>query len=367
MLADTFQNTGNYAEMLTATDRMKELAEDLHDDEAIGRAHECRGAALLLLGRITEAKAALDTAIELLERVGEVRGLRVALTNMGEARLLMGDLTGAIQVTRRAMDLGIKLREGRQRAFGHLNLAQLLLTAGEWDAAAEEIDRAEELAGTLGTGTIVGSVVLHTKGDLALRRGEWQEARRLLTVAEQEAAGTFQQVSDMARVDLAELDILEGQADDAYERLKALSDGETHTNAVAVLAWAQLERGEAVRALELTDAAERESREQGTVFYLPEVLRIKGLALVCLGRSRDARAIWDEGREWARQMPNPYCEARICREMGALDAREGSREPARRHLQEALSIFRGLGAGKDMERTEGDLAALERSPDVALG
>ncbi len=367
MLADAFQNTGGYAEMLAAAERMEELAANLQNDEALGRARERRGAALLLLGRIEEARAALETAIRLLERVGEVRGLRIALTNVGEALLLMGDLTEAVQVTRRAMELGVRLREGRKQAFTHLNLAQLLLTAGEWDGAAEQIDRADKLAELEGTGAIIGSVVLHTRGDLALRRGEWHEARRLLAAAAEQAAGTFQQVSDMAQVDLAELDILEGRADGANDRLMALLNPQSHANAVPVLAWAQLEQGETERALELTDAAERESREQKTVFYLPEVLRIKGAALARLGRNDEARAIWTEGQEWARRIPNPYCEARILRELGMLDRREGLREAARRHLQEALDIFHRLGAGKDVEGTERELAALERSADVARG
>ncbi len=64
-------------------------------------------------------------------------------------------------------------------------------------------------------------------------------------------------------------------------------------------------------------------------------------------------------------MPYPYSEARIVVELGLLDHQEGKADQAREQLQEALTIFQRLGAGKDIERTEQVLAALDRSADPA--
>jgi hypothetical protein len=45
-------------------------------------------------------------------------------------------------------------------------------------------------------------------------------------------------------------------------------------------------------------------------------------------------------------------EARILVELGLLDRQEGPEERAREQLEDALTIFRRLGAQKDMERVE---------------
>jgi len=49
----------------------------------------------------------------------------------------------------------------------------------------------------------------------------------------------------------------------------------------------------------------------------------------------------------------------------ALDAITAGLEQAQERLEGALMIFRRLGAGKDVERTEQELAALEGSADLA--
>jgi len=45
-----------------------------------------------------------------------------------------------------------------------------------------------------------------------------------------------------------------------------------------------------------------------------------------------------------------------------MHLQKGEPQPARERLEAALTIFRQLGAGKDVERAEHDLAALTRAP-----
>ena len=60
----------------------------------------------------------------------------------------------------------------------------------------------------------------------------------------------------------------------------------------------------------------------------------------------------------ARGMPYPYAEARLLHVYGLLHAEQGEPEPARERQEAALAIFRRLGARKDIERVEQDIAAL---------
>jgi hypothetical protein len=61
-------------------------------------------------------------------------------------------------------------------------------------------------------------------------------------------------------------------------------------------------------------------------------------------------------------MPNPYAEARLLQVYGMLLARCDKREPACTRLDEALAIFQRLGARKDNEQVEHDLAAIRLLP-----
>jgi hypothetical protein len=77
----------------------------------------------------------------------------------------------------------------------------------------------------------------------------------------------------------------------------------------------------------------------------------------------EAMTALDEACALARAMPYPHAEALILRELGQLSRRKGKAADARERLEEALAVFQRLGARKDVERTEQELAALDRSAD----
>jgi hypothetical protein len=57
-------------------------------------------------------------------------------------------------------------------------------------------------------------------------------------------------------------------------------------------------------------------------------------------------------------MPYPYAEARLLQLYGHLAAQLGELNDARRHLQEALSIFRQIEARRDIDGLTQWLSAL---------
>jgi tetratricopeptide (TPR) repeat protein len=153
---------------------------------------------------------------------------------------------------------------------------------------------------------------------------------------------------------LAELDIREGRPQEAHDRLVGLvpTEGANLPLLLPALSWAHLESGDPERALELASLAEGETRARQALLYLPEALRVKGMALARLDKVQDARAALSEGRVRAAAMPNPYTEARILVELGMLDRQEGHEERALEYLEEALAIFRRLGATSDVKSAE---------------
>jgi class 3 adenylate cyclase/tetratricopeptide (TPR) repeat protein len=357
-LVGAFQWQRRYGEMLAAAERAVELARAIGDERWRGGALERWGAALLLLGRVAESHEALTEAGALAETQNDLRLLSSAVASLAENRRVAGALDEALRRNEQALELSIRVGLTHRQMFDHLNRAEILTVTGQWENARAHLARAEEIAARRGTAAWTAPISLYHRGGLALREGNWRAAQGLFERAVQLARGANPEYLEYARAAGAELAIQEGRAEEARDRLQELVDqeGVNLPLLLPVLAWARLELGEAERALELAEEAEREARRRQTLLYLPEGLRIRGMALSRLGRTTEARSVLAEGRERAAAMPNPFTAARILVELGLLDRREGKEDRAKEHWEEALTIFRRLGARKDIERTEQELA-----------
>jgi tetratricopeptide (TPR) repeat protein len=298
----------------------------------------------------------------LLEGIGDLQWLSVAIGNLGWNRERAGDSIEALRLYQRALELFMRTGSVQHLMFTHLNLAALFLTIGEWEQTRKQIEHAGEIGRTHGAAAWVAPWLPLHLGTLALQKGELEEAAEQLCSAAGLAEGASPEVLEYAQASLAKLELLQGKPQEARNRLTGLAgeEGVDLPFLLPILARAYVELGEVGRGLELTERAEREARERGTLVYLPEILRIKGMALCRLGKTDEAKNALIEGRERAHQMPNPYIEASILVELGLLDRQEGKVGQAREQLQEALTIFRQLPAGKDIEWTEEALAQLAR-------
>ena len=78
------------------------------------------------------------------------------------------------------------------------------------------------------------------------------------------------------------------------------------------------------------------------------------------GHWQEAARALEEGLELTLRMPYPYAEARLLQVYGLMHAAMGERGPARERLEEALAIFRRLGAHKDVKRVEQVVTDLQR-------
>jgi ATP/maltotriose-dependent transcriptional regulator MalT len=172
------------------------------------------------------------------------------------------------------------------------------------------------------------------------------------------------QVLSWASATLAEVEILHGRADGARTRLLPLLDRPGVEGFFVVmlilptLAWAYLEAGEMREAERTIAQALHHIRAHDMRLLLVEALRVQALILIRQDARQDAEQIMLEGLGLAREMPNPYAEARLLHVYGRLCARQGEPAQARERLDAALAIFRRLGACKDIEQTEQLLSSL---------
>lgn len=161
---------------------------------------------------------------------------------------------------------------------------------------------------------------------------------------------------------MAELEVLTDRPDEAIRRLEergALEDADIKV--FPILAWAYLEAGAVERAEEVVAGAIDRARAGEQRFHLLEALRVEGMIRRRQGRLEEAeRAFW-EALELARDLPYPYAQARVLSDLGLLAAVRGDPHATRAYLEQALAIFRRLGAKKDTERTEQTLAGLARA------
>jgi hypothetical protein len=88
-----------------------------------------------------------------------------------------------------------------------------------------------------------------------------------------------------------------------------------------------------------------------------DALRVQAMVAARQEQWQEAEQALEEGIALARSMPYPYAEAWLLHLSGRLHVQVRKPETARERLTTALTIFQRLGARKDIEQVERDLAA----------
>jgi hypothetical protein len=104
------------------------------------------------------------------------------------------------------------------------------------------------------------------------------------------------------------------------------------------------------------------ARDQGRLVLLVDALRVMALVALRQGHYEEVEGACQEGLSLARRLGYPYGEARLLHLSGVLCAQTGQPGLAREHLEEALALFRGLGARRDSLLVERFLATLSQNP-----
>ena len=407
-LAHLFFATGRYREQLAAAERAMALARRLGHDQILVEAADRRGLALLMMSRVKEALQMLEEAQRLAEATSELDSLRRTLSNLARIHRDRGDLDRARTYLERALAVAHQQGDPAQVATLTSYRCELDFYQGAWERAWMDSGRALRMAREMGTSWSLGHVLVH-HAQLCLATGSQETARghleEMLSIpgvrgnsslhsqepwraggpaADRRVAGASTHVqrvlapnmlSILGHTDLhvlrpayrllAECDILEGQPETARARLLPLLDrpGLEEWDVTALLptlAWAHLDLGDPVQAEDTLALAFRRARAGNHRLALAEALRVQALLALRQERWVEAERALDEGLALAEQMPYPYAEGRLLHLYGRMHGRKGERGPALERLEAALMIFQRLGARRDMEQAQQDLAALPR-------
>jgi tetratricopeptide (TPR) repeat protein/transcriptional regulator with XRE-family HTH domain len=368
VLSDLYYMCMSLDQAVEAAERSIALARALADERALSTAQIQRGQSLKEMGRLADARLALEEGI----RLGEATTEWATLAFGYEALARLSFRSGDFAACRHAIDRAVEIAEQQGNPFQQVAMlgsrGLMALHWGDWAAARADLERSLRLSCEAGTLAISAFVPLKM-ALLCLARGEWAEAARLIDESmalPERDRHPFAAV--VAQALLAELDLREGRSAAARDRIHTLPPhvywGFWHEEVFAhgygpLLALAHLELGEPETAEQVVAETIARARDEGAPLILSEALRVAALIGLRQGRRAETAAHLEEALGVARRLSHPYQEARLLQVCGVIEARDSRREAARTSLAEALLIFRRLGASKDIAETERLLTALD--------
>jgi tetratricopeptide (TPR) repeat protein len=329
----------------------------------VARAEYHRANALQMLGQVGEAMRVSEETTAWAQDTGDPLILSDAFSAKGYIHIFRGEFDSASRSCQQSIAIAERLGDPFRVVIASTERHKLFLCRGEWVQARKSIEQVIATSVQLDE-TVIFTYAMLALGTLCLVEGLWEEADRHLGAAAAHAvrSGEMQGLRHATRA-LAELAVLEGQPDAAVARLVPLLDRPgleefDVTYFLPVLAWAYLELGDLAQAEQVIGQALRRARAEQLGLMLVDALRVQALVAARQGRPAEATQALDEGMALARAMPYPYAEARQLELSAGLRRDGGKTGAACEQLEAALCIFRRLGARKDVEHTEQQLAAL---------
>ena len=312
--------SGRYDEATTALRQGERLALAIEADDVLAGIVHNQANVALMRHRYEQALALAERSVALHEKIGSGHGLAMALATLGQVCVQLGDLERAEQVLNRTLELRspVQFHETTGAVFD--TLAQIHLMRGSYERAGEHLRSAGEAYGAYGSQTSRwyewSLKVLAAK--LAIRRGGFDEA---LTIANEIAQAQGVPPAEALQADLSACEAL-------------------------------------VLAGRLTEAELRLSQCEGrldprvTPGKWGEYLRLRGTLHESAGRPTEAYHDFAQSATVFDLLGERYQAALSQLALGRLAAKAGARSTAERCLEHATSVFRALGAQRDLREAE---------------
>jgi tetratricopeptide (TPR) repeat protein len=357
-----------YQEQVVAAARAVELARALRDTALLARAMCRQGLALIQVGRVEESLRVLAEARGLAESVGDLSNLCEALAYTVLGHYALGELAVSGRYAEQEIGVATRLGDPAEIVLALAHSGRNAYLMGDWSRARADLEQAVRVSNRIGVSAAVTEAVVFL-AELHLSAGEWDEAIRCLDEALVVAGrnGAYGGRIRHAQILRAEYELLTGHPEAARDRLLPLQAAEDTWNKwlQTHLAWAYLELGDARRAADTMAPIVRQARSERHLIRLTDALHVQAMALAALGHDDEAAAALDEGLTLALALPYPYGEARLLHVYGLLHRQRGESALAQQRLAAAHATFRRLGARKDVERVEQDIAAGDSVMDQA--
>jgi DNA-binding CsgD family transcriptional regulator len=272
---------------------------------------------------------------------------------------------------------GATASERQQLVRGYTNLADASVSLGHHAAAADFLARAEDLAGCAGSSTYPRHLAAATRLRLAWATGAWsglaEQAHRHLATARQ----TPFAASDAYLV-LGQLALARGEWDEAEEFLRAPGlhagsgwHGPQVTIAAALRIRLALARDQLPAALAETARTTQLIRGKGVWTWAAELVDAAVEALLRGGERRAAQELADEFAVGIASRDCPFGQAMLRHCHGAIAAADGPPEEAAALHTEAATLLAALPRpyeqARALEAAGRLLAGAARGPSPAAG
>jgi tetratricopeptide (TPR) repeat protein len=172
-------------------------------------------------GDLVAAAAYVERAAATFQVIGDIMGANGVVGLRGDLARALGDLPAARQAYQALLDRDVALANPTRAISLHNGLADLALMESNWDRVKHELDTARGIARARGlTGWDQG--LDYWYGELALLRGDLDEAERLLIAQLQRSLLPYRRYARQSR--LAEVSARRGDVVAAESRLSAAMD-----------------------------------------------------------------------------------------------------------------------------------------------
>jgi DNA-binding CsgD family transcriptional regulator len=355
---------GDLRDGVEHSESARALARESGAEVALGLALTVSAYARFLAGLPTDD--ALDEAQAMTDALRGIDRLILPRTARGALAMWAGDLDGA------RVHLEHDHREITER--GQLSLlwevlvylAELEVRAGNWNAAAAHA--AEGLDSLVDAGLEQAMEVhLWSTALVAAHRGEVERARahagRALELAEAHE-DLFHVLTNRSVLGFVELSLGNLEAAERwFEPLERLT-GDMGLEEPGAFPYAPDEvealvlAGDLDRARALLDRFERQAQARNRAWALATAARCRGLALAAERDAPAAFAALEEAVDLHSAVPQPFDLGRTLLVQGRILRRSKRKAPARASLEQALDIFRGLGASLWVSQAEDELSRI---------
>jgi len=325
---------GNFEEAGETLQKALDLVVDSDAYGVIASIYNRLGGVAYYQGDWDQAAEYLRNSISIRESIGDVAGLASSSNNLGNLEIEMGLFDDALEDLKRNFELVNRLGQVEGIAVAYNNLGWLYILRGEMDEAKKSLNSALELANQIGFSSLVREAHKNI-GELYLAQKQWDKAQSMLTevVPSFEELGANDQLLNIYRL-VGEAAIGKGDLDQAMIWAKKV-DNIAEEFAVKKAGLPALQRG--------------------------ELFRFRGMLAI---QKQD----WDQaGRDLQRSLDvfrKLHSQLNIGRslyQLGCLAIAQDQRERAMECFDEAVLIFKKIGARLDAQQAE---VALKDIPSI---